>query len=92
MSDWQINLVCCTDVILRSIEARATQKQVATLYAMAMKSEFEKSDTLDWPTINRAIIERWSMSGLERVKKMAHDHFRRPKVSTPERRRRENEP
>jgi hypothetical protein len=44
---------------------------------MAMKSGFEKSDIPDWPTINRVIVARWSMSGLERVKKMAHDHFKK---------------
>ncbi len=73
MSEIQINLVCCTDVILTEIaEKAATQKDVALTYAMAMKSAAQGADTPDWPIINRAIIARWSMSGLERVKKMAH--------------------
>jgi hypothetical protein len=64
--DMQINLVCCT-------EKKCTQKDIALIYAMAMKSAHQKADTPDWHAINRAIIGRWSMSGLERVKKMAYD-------------------
>lgn len=69
-----INLVCCTQVILQDIATKqATQKDVALTYAMALKSAAEGADAPDWRTINEAILARWSMSGLERIKKRAWD-------------------
>lgn len=73
MSDVSINLVCCTDVILNEIARGVVQKDIALTYAMAIKSDAEGADKPDWPIINRAIIKRWGMSGLERVKKRAFD-------------------
>jgi hypothetical protein len=70
----QVNLVCCTEVLLQDIRAKeATQKDIALTYAMAIKSASQGDDRPDWPTINRAILDRWSMSGLERIKKRAFD-------------------
>lgn len=68
----QINLICCTDVILNEIARGVTQKDIALTYAMAMKSEAQEADKPDWSMINRAILKRWSFSGLERVKERAH--------------------
>ncbi len=74
MSDFQINLVCCTQVILQDLTVpKITQKDVAITYAMAIKSAAQKADAPDWKTINEAIIAKWSMSGLERIKKRAFD-------------------
>lgn len=71
---WRINLVCCTDVILQDVGAKeATRKDVALTYAMSIKSEADGADKPDWPTINKAILSRWSMSGLEYIKKRAFD-------------------
>lgn len=71
---WRINLVCCTDVILQDLgAAQATQKEVALTYAMALKSQMQRADMPDWPTINKAIIARWNMKALERIKKRAYD-------------------
>ena len=57
-----------TNTIIHEIEVlRLTQSQVAITYALAIKS----SDKVDWHKINAAIIKRWSMSGLNRVKTMA---------------------
>jgi len=67
------NLVCCTDVILNEIALGLTQKQIALTYAMAIKSAAQKADTPDWGKINRAILSKWKMSGLERIKKRAID-------------------
>jgi hypothetical protein len=70
----QINLVCCTQVLLQDIATKqATQKDIALTYAMAIKSKHEGADDFDWQPINEAIIARWSMSGLERIKKRAWD-------------------
>lgn len=61
-------LALCTKTLLTEIQDRRMyQKDVALTYAMAIES----NDDTDWRTVNEAIIKRWSMSGLERVKKMA---------------------
>jgi len=74
MSDVQINLICCTQVICDQVAVRqATQKDVALSYAMAIKSAAQKADDPDWKAINGAILARWKMSGLERIKKRAFD-------------------
>jgi len=41
--------------------------QLALTYALAIKSREEK----DWKKINKAIVKKWSLSGLKRVKKLA---------------------
>jgi hypothetical protein len=70
----KIYLRCCADVLLQDIGAKeARQKDVALTYAMAIKTAAAKVEDPDWKTINEAIIARWSMSGLERIKKMAWD-------------------
>lgn len=75
MSDgWRINLVDCTRVIVMDLgAAQATQKDVALTYAMSIKSQADGADKPDWPTINKAIIARWNMKALERIKKRAFD-------------------
>lgn len=71
---FQINLVCCTQVILRELAAKGCrQKDIALTYAMAIKSHGQKADSPDWPTINHAILLKWSHAGLERIKKRAWD-------------------
>ena len=42
------------------------QRDVAELYCAYVFSETE----LDWPVVNRAIMERWSEAGLMRIKRM----------------------
>lgn len=69
----QINLVCCTQVICNEVAQGLTQNDVALSYAMAIKSAAQGADKPDWPIINRAILSRWKMSGLERIKKRAID-------------------
>lgn len=72
MGGFQINLVCCTQVILREVAMQELkQKDIAVTYAMAIKSEHEGADKPDWGKINQAILARWSMSGLERIKSQA---------------------
>jgi len=75
-------LVCCTRTLLDEISNGFTQKQLAITYAMAMRSEAAGADKTDWPSVNRAIVKRWSMSGLVRVKDMAWRIARRPAALT----------
>jgi len=48
-------------------DQRMTQRDIALSYALALNTP----DDVDWPTVNQAIIARWSLSGLKRVKDMA---------------------
>jgi hypothetical protein len=62
----------CEIYILREINCRCSQREVAQTYRLAMASQDAGVDTeINWGTINQAIIDRWSLSGLERIKKMA---------------------
>ena len=70
---FRINLICCTQVIQNEIAQGLPQKDIAVTYAMAIKSQAEGADKPDWLAINRAILSRWKMSGLERIKKRAFD-------------------
>lgn len=65
-------LMDCARVIEDEIAAKMTQSAIAKTYAMAMLSEANGGWEADWPRVNRAIIDRWSRTGLERVKKLAH--------------------
>lgn len=61
-------LMDCTRVMLEEIgDKQFKQKNVAMSYALALRSSYET----DWATVNKAIIERWSLSGLNRIKNMA---------------------
>lgn len=73
MSDYQAYMVCCTDTICEEVKSGLPQKDVALSYALALKSQAHGADKPDWRAINTAILSRWKMSGLERIKKRAMD-------------------
>lgn len=60
--------------MLREIGTREepglTRADVATTYGLTLVSSERAS--VDWGKVNRAIIARWSRSGLEWIKKAAH--------------------
>ena len=64
-------MVHSTQTIMSEIEQGFTQKDVAVSYGLALRSAAAGTDTPEWSVINRAILARWSMSGLERIKKRA---------------------
>lgn len=65
----RITLAQPTETILREIaQAEMKRTDVAMTYAMCLTMA---DDYVDWPSINAAIIERWSRSGLEWVKREA---------------------
>ncbi len=70
---YRTNMLCCTDTICDEVKAGLGQKDIAVTYALAIKSEAQGADKPDWRTINGAILARWKMSGLERIKKRAFD-------------------
>ena len=63
----KIELVDVERVVKREIEHGSTQRQIAQTYALALRSSWPT----DWAKVNGMIVERWSVAGLERVKKMA---------------------
>lgn len=63
----RMELACCESVIEDECQRKgSTQKDVASLYAMALVSTWKT----DWLRANNAIAARWP-KGLERVKTMA---------------------
>jgi hypothetical protein len=65
---FSVQLACCTETLVSEIKFReSTRKDIALTYALALVSE-EKTD---WATVNKAARERWSMSGLEFIKRHA---------------------
>ncbi len=67
----RVMMVDCVNTMLREIAMpEMKQRDVAQTYALAMRSD--EAGTMDWGAVNRAIIERWSKSGLIRIKTMAH--------------------
>lgn len=75
-SEPQINLVCCTQVIKDEIFMGISRKDIAVIYALAIKSEMQGADRPDWKEINHAIIARWDFKSLDAVKKRAFDILR----------------
>lgn len=67
MMDMDIELCCCTETLLTTIEKAKNRKEVATVYSWALRS----SEETEWGKVNRAIIDRWSMSALEYIKNLA---------------------
>jgi len=63
-------LANCEWVLLREIANRSFKRlDIARTYYLAMKSS--ERDKVNWEKVNKAIIERWSMSGLEYIKTQA---------------------
>lgn len=68
---WQSDLVCCTEVITNELARGLPQKSISLTYALAIRSENRNADKPDWARINQAIIDKWGLKGLERIKKKA---------------------
>ena len=67
--DFTMEMLDCQDTILNEIQHKeCKRKDIALTYYFCMKS----SEDIDWGVINRAIIRRWSFSGLEYIKELAH--------------------
>lgn len=61
----RIEMVDVEGQLLREIaDTRMKRADVALTYAFGLRQQ----DEVDWPKINRAIIERWSLSGLTWIK------------------------
>ena len=69
MSDDQIRVEIADveGVIGNEIKQGLNQKQIAQTYALGLRSSWPT----DWAKVNKMIVDRWSVAGLERIKKMA---------------------
>ena len=68
----EIFMMDCERVLLEEIaNPKVRRKSVAMTYAWAIRSTQAGMDTVDWKKVNAAIIERWSRSALEWIKKQA---------------------
>ena len=64
----RLELADCERVLLQEIaDRRFKRNHVAMTYRLALAS----SDEPDWARVNEAIVERWSVSGLQWIKKRA---------------------
>lgn len=57
-------------LLLDVLDTSLRQRDVARSYAQGLLL-MHAGVELDWKVINRAIIDRWSLNGLVRVKEMA---------------------
>lgn len=63
-------LAGCESTLLQEIADEAFKRRdVAKTYHLALRSS--ERDRIDWKKVNRAIIERWSVSGLNWIKEQA---------------------
>ena len=66
----RIEMVCCEDTLLDEIASPGvTRRMVALTYAFAIYSS--ERNTVDWPRVNRAIMDRWSPYAMEWIKREA---------------------
>lgn len=69
----RIVLCNCENVLLEEIaNPDMKRKDIALTYGLALVS----GEEIDWPTVNGAIIGRWSRSGLLFIKKEAWKIYR----------------
>ena len=65
-------LADCTNTLLAEIAGKEfTRLDVAKTYALAMRAEKYGTEKVDWAAVNKAIIERWSVSALNWIKSQA---------------------
>ncbi len=61
-------MVDCEDTMLSALKApELTRDIIALTYAFALRS----SEDVDFGKVNRAIMDRWSVAGLEYIKRKA---------------------
>jgi len=70
--DFTMEMLDCQETILNEIQHKeCKRKDIALTYYLCMKS----SENIDYAKVNKAIIERWSFSGLGYIKELAHKYY-----------------
>lgn len=68
-----ITMIDCENTILREIPfKKTTRKSIAKTIALAIRSDEDKEDLIDWSKIYDACVKKWSVSGYEYILKLAH--------------------
>lgn len=66
-----MELAACESTLLGEIAMpEMKRKSIAKTYCLALRSS--ERDRIDWGKVNRAIIARWSVAGLNWIKEQAH--------------------
>lgn len=64
-------------LVIGDVAGGMPQQIVAISYATAILAAAKGFEDVDWTAVNRVIIDRWSLSGLDRIKhkawKLAND-------------------
>lgn len=63
----KFEIACVEDVIENEIKQGSPQKSIAMTYALALRSSWPT----DWERVNKAIIAKWGIKALQRIKTMA---------------------
>ena len=72
MKDFTMELMCCESTLLDEIKHKEVKrKHIAQTYALALRSSEHREGRIDWAKVNKAIMDRWSRSGLVYIKNMA---------------------
>lgn len=65
-----------TSELITEIQNKSNkQADIIRLYAEAIHYHLDSDFCYDWHTINAAIMERWSKSGLKRIKREAWKRY-----------------
>lgn len=68
----RIVMTNCESVLLMECGIpQIKRKDIALTYRLAMESESEGREKIDWLKVNTAIINRWSKAGLKYIKEKA---------------------
>ena len=62
----------CENTLLRECELKEIKRNnIALTYRFAMEADKEGREKINWGKVNKAIIKRWSLSGLKYIKERA---------------------
>ena len=69
---YQVHMMACEATLLREIaNPKMKRLDIAKTYWWAIIAHHDGVEEIDWLKVNTAIIERWSRSALEWIKKQA---------------------
>lgn len=60
-----------TDAILTAVLFAQKRDDVVAAYREGLIESTDDPDIVDWPTVNQAILGRWTLSGLSYIKRKA---------------------
>jgi hypothetical protein len=67
-----IQMTNCESVLMMECGIpQIKRKDIAITYRLAMEADRDGREKINWGKVNHAIITRWSLSGLQYIKKLA---------------------